>query len=69
MTQSILLYDCMVLQMVALPGTPEYTWREPKPCSDKVTRLLGKGLFSFLIFFNFFNVFSCYHGRGEGSCY
>ena len=41
MTHSITLYDCMLLSMRNMVGTPEYFWDEPKPCSDKVTRVLG----------------------------
>ena len=41
MTHSITIYDCMLLSMKSMVGTPEYSWSEPKPCSDKVTRVLG----------------------------
>ena len=41
MTQSITLYDCMLLSMQSMVGTPDYSWCEPKPCSDKMTRVLG----------------------------
>ena len=47
MTQAILLYDAMVLEMSALLGTPDFIWREPKPSSDKVTRLLGNDIHLF----------------------
>ena len=40
-TQSISLFDFMLLSVVSRPGTPSYEWREQKPCSDKVTRVLG----------------------------
>ena len=49
MTQSITLYDCMLLSVKSMVGTPEYTWEEPKPCSDKVTRVLGKELALILV--------------------
>ena len=41
MTISISLYDCTLLSMESLPGTPEYTWTEQKPNSDRVTRVLA----------------------------
>ena len=41
MTQAISLFDCTLLSVKSDVGTPEYCWREPKPCSDKVTRVLG----------------------------
>ena len=41
-TQSISLYDCMLLEVLSVGGTPEYKWSEPKPCSDRVTRVLCK---------------------------
>ena len=41
MTQSISIFDCTLLSVQSGAGTPEYNWREPKPCSDKVTRVLG----------------------------
>ena len=40
-TQSISLYDLMLLSVVSAPGFPDYEWREQKPCSDKVTRVLA----------------------------
>ena len=40
-TQSISLYDLMLLRVESAPGTPNYEWREQKPCSDRVTRVLA----------------------------
>ena len=40
-TQTISLYDLMLLRVDSAPGTPENEWREAKPCSDRVTRLLA----------------------------
>jgi hypothetical protein len=40
-TQSICLYDLMLLSVKSSVGTPHYEWREPTPCSDKVTRVLA----------------------------
>ena len=31
----------MLLSVASAPGFPEYEWRELKPCSDKVTRVLA----------------------------
>ena len=31
----------MLLRVESAAGTPVYEWREEKPCSDKVTRLLA----------------------------
>ena len=31
----------MLLSVKSATGTPFYEWREPTPCSDKVTRLLS----------------------------
>ena len=31
----------MLLSVKSRAGTPDYSWREPKPCSDKLTRVLG----------------------------
>ena len=31
----------MLLSVESAPGFPEYEWRELKPCSDKVTRVLA----------------------------
>ena len=41
MTHSISIYDCTLLSMESMVGTPMFTWLEPKPCSDKVTRGLA----------------------------
>ena len=40
-TQSISLYDLMLLSVRAAPGTPDFVWREERPCSDRVTRVLA----------------------------
>ena len=42
MTHSISLYDCMLVSVVSGGSTPEYSWSEPQPCSDRVTRVLCK---------------------------
>ena len=42
MTQSISLYDCMLLSVKSQGVTPDFSWCEPKPCSDKATRVLCK---------------------------
>ena len=41
-TQSIAVYDCMLLSVTSYPGTENFKWREKKPCSDQRTRVLGK---------------------------
>ena len=41
LTQSISLYDCMLVSIKSLVGTPDYDWFEKKPNSDKATRVLG----------------------------
>ena len=41
MTQAISIFDCLLLSVQSEAGTADYSWREPKPCSDKVTRVLG----------------------------
>ena len=40
-TQSISLYDLMLLSVRAAPGTPDFEWKEERPCSDRVTRVLA----------------------------
>ena len=40
-TQSISLFDCMLLEVKSVEGTPDYYWKEKKPGSDKRTRVLG----------------------------
>ena len=40
-TQSISLYDLMLLSVQSGPGTPDFQWREQRPCSDRVTRVLA----------------------------
>ena len=40
-TQSISIYDLMLLSVESAPGFPTYNWREHKPCSDRVTRVLA----------------------------
>ena len=40
-TQSISLYDLMLLSVKSATGTPDFDWREQRPCSDKVTRVLA----------------------------
>ena len=40
-THSISLYDLMLLSVESAPGYPSYSWKEQKPCSDKVTRVLA----------------------------
>ena len=41
LTQSISLYDCMIVSITSMMGTPDYDWVEQKPNSDKKTRVLG----------------------------
>ena len=40
-TQSISLYDLMLLSVTSASGTPAFEWREQRPCSDRVTRVLS----------------------------
>ena len=40
-TQSISLYDLMLLSVTSAPGTPDFEWREERPCSNRVTRVLA----------------------------
>ena len=40
-THSIRLDDLMLLSVESAPGYPSYSWKEQKPCSDKVTRVLA----------------------------
>ena len=42
MTQAISIYDCTLLSVKSCHGTPDFSWDEPKPCSDQVTRVLGR---------------------------
>ena len=42
LTQSISLFDCMIVRVQSLNGTPDYEWVEEKPNSEKITRVLGK---------------------------
>ena len=42
LTQSISLFDCMIVRVQSLNGTPDYEWVEEKPNSEKNTRVLGK---------------------------
>ena len=37
----ISLYDLMLLSVKSATGTPDFDWREQRPCSDKVTRVLA----------------------------
>ena len=47
-TQAINIFDLMLLSVQSGVDTAEFQWREPKPCSEKVTRVLGtKSLHSF----------------------
>ena len=45
LTQSISLYDCMLVSMKSMENTPDFDWFEEKPNSDKNTRVLGKFCF------------------------
>ena len=45
LTQSISLYDCMVISMQSVGLTANYEWHEEKPNSDQHTRVLGKQSF------------------------
>ena len=31
----------MLLRVESAPGTPDYEWKEQRPCSDRLTRLLA----------------------------
>ena len=42
LTQSISIYDCMIVSISSLPGTAQYEWKEDRSNSDKNTRVLGK---------------------------
>ena len=42
MTHGISLYDCTLLRVESLCGTPDFNWKEQKPNSDRITRVLGK---------------------------
>ena len=42
LTQSISIYDCMIVSTSSLPGTAQYEWKEDRSNSDKNTRVLGK---------------------------
>ena len=66
LTQSISLYDCTLVTMKSLVGTPDFDWTEENPNSDRCTRVLGE-LISCCSGMKNFNVFLCrgYHGRGD----
>ena len=36
------MFDLLLLSVDSGFATEEFHWREPKPCSEKVTRVLGK---------------------------
>ena len=40
-TQAITLFDFLLLSVKSAVGTDEFVWREPLPCSENVTRVLG----------------------------
>ena len=40
-TQAINLFDLALLSVDSGFATEEFHWREPKPCSNTITRLLG----------------------------
>ena len=40
-TQAVTLFDFLLLSVEASFATEDFEWREPKPCSEDVTRLLG----------------------------
>ena len=42
LTQSISLYDCTMVTMKSLVGTPSFDWTEENPNSDRITRVLGR---------------------------
>jgi hypothetical protein len=53
-TQAVNIFDLLLLSVNSEPGTEEFHWRESRPCSEKVTRVLGifaSHLFSFLMMF------------------
>ena len=47
LTQSISIYDCMVISISSVQGTPDYEWREELPNSDMNTRVLGEHLYTY----------------------
>ena len=40
-TQAINLFDLLLLSVDSGFATPDFHWKEPKPCSEKGTRVLG----------------------------
>ena len=41
-TQAINVFDMLLLSVSSGFATEEYSWREPRPCSEKNTRVLGE---------------------------
>ena len=49
-TQAINLFDLMLISVDSGFATEDFHWREPKPCSEKATRVLGRvRIFKFFI--------------------
>ena len=40
-TQAVNIFDLLLLSVKSVAGTDEFEWRESRPCSEKVTRVLG----------------------------
>jgi hypothetical protein len=40
-TQAVTLFDFLLLSVKSSFATEEFEWREPLPCSENVTRVIG----------------------------
>ena len=40
-TQAVTLFDFLLLSVKSSFATEEFEWREPLPCSENATRVLG----------------------------
>ena len=40
-TQAVNIFDLLLLSVKSVAGTEEFQWRESRPCSEKVTQVLG----------------------------
>ena len=40
-TQAVNIFDLLLLSVKSRPDNEEFEWRESRPCSEKLTRVLG----------------------------
>ena len=47
-TQAINVFDFLLLSVRSSCPTAQFTWKEPRPCSEKNTRVLGEYFFDII---------------------